>query len=110
VCAGVRIVNRPTPAPLRESVQVAEQILIAQARNLVGDRSSREHEFNVQARALDASKSGGSLGLPVLLALCSSRLQRSIKGGLMAIGNLTLGGGLETLNNAAELAEIAMEK
>jgi ATP-dependent Lon protease len=108
--SGVRIVNRPTPAPLRESVQVAEQILIAQARNLVGDRSPREHEFNVQARALDASKSGGSLGLPVLLALCSSLLQRSIKGGLIAIGNLTLGGGVETLNNAAELAEIAMEK
>ena len=108
--SGVRIVNRPTPAALRESVQVAEQNLIAQSRGLVGDKSPREHEFNVQVRALDASKSGGSLGLPVLLALCSSLLQRSIKGGLIAVGNLTLGGGVETLINAAELAEIAMEK
>ncbi|RXZ47567.1 protease Lon-related BREX system protein BrxL [Agromyces fucosus] len=108
--SGVRIVNRPTPAALRESIHVAEQNLIAQARGLVGDKSPREHEFNVQVRALDASKSGGSLGLPVLLALCSSLLQRSIKGGLITIGNLTLGGGIESVMNAAELAEIAMEK
>jgi ATP-dependent Lon protease len=108
--SGVRIVNRPTPGALRESVHVAEQNLIGHARQLVGDRSPREHEFSVQVRAMDAARSGAALGMPVLLALCSALLQRSVKGGLIATGGLTLGGGVETLPNAVELAELAMEK
>ena len=102
--------TRPAPAPFRESFKVAEQNLIAQARALVGDRDPREHEFTVQLRALDAAKSGAGLGLPILLALASAMLQRSVRGGLIAVGNLTLGGGVETVLNAAALAEHAMEK
>lgn len=108
--SSVRIINSPCPAPLRESVRVAEQNLIGHARDLVGDRSPREHEFSIQARAMDPAKSGAALGMPVLLALCSSLLQRSVRGGLIAAGNLTLGGGIETVPNAVALAELAMEK
>ena len=108
--SGVRIINRPAPAPLQESVRIAEQNLLAHARALVGDKSPREHEFSIQARALDAAKSGATLSIPVLLALCSSLLQKSIKGGLIAVGNMTLGGGIETVVNAVSLAELAMEK
>ena len=108
--SGVRIVNRPTPPALRESIQVAEQNLIGHARELVGDRSPREHEFSVQVRAMDNAKSGASLGIPALLALCSSLLQKNIKGGLISVGSLTLGGGVENIPNAVALAELAMEK
>jgi ATP-dependent Lon protease len=108
--SGVRLVNQAAPAPLRESLKVAEQNLIAHARDLVGDRRPREHELTVQARALDTARSGASLGIPILLALCGAVLQRSIRGGLIAAGGLTLGGGIETLRNPAELAELAMEK
>ncbi|BBE21859.1 peptidase [Arthrobacter sp. MN05-02] len=107
---GVRIVNRPTPPALRESVQVAEQNLIGHARDLVGDRTPREHEFSIQVRAMDSARSGAALGLPALLALCSSLLQKNIRGGLIAVGNLTLGGGVEAVPNAVALAELAMEK
>lgn len=107
---GVRIVNRPTPPALRESVQVAEQNLIGHARDLVGDKTPREHEFSIQVRAMDNAKSGAALGLPALLALCSSLLQKNIRGGLIAVGNLTLGGGVEAVTNAVALAELAMEK
>ena len=108
--SGVRIVNRPTPPALRESIQVAEQNLIGHARELVGDRSPREHEFSVQVRAMDNAKSGASLGIPALLALCSSLLQKNIRGGLISVGSLTLGGGVENIPNAVALAELAMEK
>ena len=50
------------------------------------------------------------MSIPVLLALCSSLLQKSLKGGLIAVGNMTLGGGIETVVNAVALAELAMEK
>lgn len=104
------LLNQAAPAPLRESFKVAEQNLVAQARILVGDRNPREHNLTAQVRALDAAKSGAGLGLPILLALVSSMLQRSVRGGLIAVGNLTLGGGVETVLNAAALAEHAMEK
>lgn len=109
--AGTRgLLNMGAPAPLRESYRVAEQNLLAQARDLVGDRDPREHTLAAQVRAHDAAKSGAGLGLPILLALASAMLQRSVRGGLIAVGNLSLGGGVETLLHPAGIAEHAMEK
>lgn len=108
--SGVKILNAPAPAPFRESTKVAEQNLLVHSKELVGDRDPRQHEFNVQLRAMDAAKSGAALGLPVLLALASGLLERSLKGGLIAIGGLNLGGGIETLPNAVAIAEVAVEK
>ena len=108
--SGVKILNQPAPAPFRESTRVAEQNLLVRARELVGDREPRQHEFNVQLHAQDAAKSGAALGLPVLLALSSGLVEKSLKGGLIAVGGLTLGGGVETVPNAVALAELAVEK
>ena len=104
------LLNRPVPAQLRQSYLVAEQNLLSQARTLVGDRDPREHGLSVQVRALDPVTSGEGLGLPLLLAMCSAMLQRPLRGGLITLGNLSLGGGLDTLHNAAQIAEHAMEK
>ena len=60
---GVKILNQPTPPAFRESVKVGEQNLYTRAKELVGDRDPREHEFSIQMRAIDADKSGNGLGL-----------------------------------------------
>jgi ATP-dependent Lon protease len=98
---GVKILNQPAPAPFKESVGYAEQNLYAHARELVGDRDPRSHEFSVQLRAFDSAKSGSGVGVAVLVALCSSLLQKSIKGGLAVTGGL---------NNPVAVIEIAIEK
>ena len=108
--SGVKILNQPAPAPFRESTRVAEQNLLARGRELVGDREPRQHEFNVQMRAFDSARSGASLGLPVLLALASGLVEKGLRGGLIAIGGLNLGGGIETVPNALAVAEMAIEK
>jgi ATP-dependent Lon protease len=105
-----RLINQAAPAALRESFRIADENLVAHARDLVGDRYPREHDLIAQVRALDAAKSGSGLALPLLLALASAVLQRSLRGGLIAVGHLSLGGGVETLLNPAALAELAMEK
>ena len=92
--SGVRIASYPVPGPFRESMRYAEQNLVMRAKELVGDRDPRQHEFTVQLRAFDAAKSGAWLGLPALLALSTSLLGKSLKGGLIAVGGLNLGGGL----------------
>lgn len=107
---GVKILNQPAPAPFKESVRCAEQNLYARAKELVGDREPRQHEFSVQLRAFDSSRSGSGVGVAVLLALCSSLLQKSIKGGLAVVGGLNLGGSIETIFNPVATVEIAVEK
>lgn len=108
--SGVKILNQPAPAPFRESVRCAEQNLYVRAKELVGDRDPREHEFSIQLRAFDASKSGAAVGVGVLLALCSSLLQKSLKGGLAVAGGLNLGGSIEPVFNPVLVVEIAIEK
>src|SRR5437588_3100475 len=108
--AGVKIINVPVPGPFRESIKYGEQNLITRAKDLVGDRDPRHHEFIVQLRAFDAAKTGAHLGLPALLAFCSALLNKSLKGGLIAVGGLNLGGGLDPVYNAVNVAEIAIEK
>ena len=108
--SGVRILNRPAPAPFSESVRYAEQNLYSRAKQLTGDRDPREHEFSVQLRAFDASKSGNATGLAVLVALCSALLQKSIKGGLAVVGSLNLGGSVDPVHNAVNVAELAISK
>jgi ATP-dependent Lon protease len=107
---GVRILNTPAPPGFKESVKVGEQNLYSLAKKLVGDRDPRTHEFSIQMRAMDNDKSGGGLGLPVLIALASALLERSTRGALIVVGSLNLGGSLELLPNAVALVEIAIEK
>ena len=108
--SGVRILNSPVPQAFRESARYAEQNLYTRARSLVGDRDPRAHEFSVQLRAMDTERSGASLGLPVLLALCGALLEKSLKGGLIVVGALNLGGSVEALANAVGIVEASVEK
>jgi ATP-dependent Lon protease len=106
----VKILNAPIPPAFRESVRYGEQNLYTRSKELVGDRDPRSHEFSVQLRAIDSDRTGGGLGLAVLIALCSGLLERSIKGGLIVVGALNLGGSVEMIHNPVAIAELAIEK
>lgn len=107
---GVKILNKPVPPAFRESMGYAEQNLYAQATRLVGDKDPRQHEFTVQLRAFDASKTGAKLGVAAMIALCTSLLKKSTRGGLIVVGEINLGGSIEPIHNAVTIAEIAVEK
>lgn len=107
---GVKILNRPSPPAFSESVKYAEANLYSRASELVGDRNPREHEFCVQLRAYDAAKAGQSLGVAALMAMCSILINRSLRGGLVVVGGLNLGGSLELIHNAIDVVELAVEK
>ena len=59
---------------------------------------------------MDVERSGQGLGLPVLIALCGSLIERSVKGGLIIVGALNLGGSIEMIPNPVVVAELAIEK
>ena len=77
---------------------------------MIGDRDPRSHEYSIQLRAFDASKKGAKLGMPVLIAMCSSLLNKPIRGGLILIGEVNLGGSIEPVLNAVNIIEPAIEK
>ncbi len=108
--SGVKILNKPVPPAFRESMSYAEQNLYAQAAKLVGDKDPRHHEFTVQLRAFDASRSGAKLGISSLLALCTALLKKCTRGGLIVVGEINLGGSIEPVHSAVTIAEIAVEK
>ena len=108
--SGVKILNQASPPLFKESVRVGEQNLYQRAKELVGDRDPRQHEFSIQSRAMDADKSGGGLGLPVLVALCGSLLGKNTRGGTIIVGGLSLGGSVDMIPNATRIAELAVDK
>lgn len=108
--SGVKILNNPIPLAFRESVRFAEQNLYSRASQLIGDRDPRAHEFTIQLRAFDASKKGAKLGVAALVAICGSLLKKPIRGGLILVGEIKLGGSIEPVLNAVNIVELAVEK
>lgn len=108
--SGVKILNKPVPAAFKESVGFAEQNMYARSMQLIGDKNPRHHEFSVQLRAFDASRSGSKLGVASLVAFCTSLLKKSTRGGLIIVGEINLGGSIEPIHNAVSITEIAVEK
>lgn len=108
--SGVKVLNNPAPQAFKESLRCAEQNLYARATQLVGDRDPRAHEFSVQIRSFDAARSGAKTGVAALIALSGALLKKSVRGGLVVVGEITLGGTIEPIHNAVTLAEMAVEK
>ena len=104
------MLNHPVPPAFRESVKVGEQNLYARAKELIGDRDPRAHEYTVQLRPFDADTSGAGLGLPVLIACVGGLLERSTRGGAIVVGPLNLGGSIEMIPNPVAVAELAVGK
>lgn len=108
--SGIKILNKPTPPAFKESMGYAEQNLYARSTQMVGDKDPRHHEFTAQLRAFDASKSGAKLGVASIVALCTALLKKSVRGGIIIVGEINLGGSIEPVHNSVTIAEIAVEK
>ena len=108
--SGVRILNQPKPAGFSESVKVGEQNMYARAKELIGERDPRSHEYSLQLRPFDAEKTGVGLGLPVLVAMIGATLERNTRESTIVVGPLNLGGSLEMLHNPVSIVELAVDK
>ena len=48
--------------------------------------------------------------MAVLLAVCSSLINKSLRGGIVIVGGINLGGSIDPLYNAIDVVELAIEK
>ena len=108
--SGRKIMNVSPSGSLKESVETAYQNLLVNNRALIGDRDAKQHELGVQARAMDPASNGRHLSVPILLAFCGALLEKSLRGGMIVVGGLSLGGSIEPIVNAVDIAELALEK
>lgn len=108
--SGVKILNHPVPPAFKESVRMGEQNLYTRAKQLVGDRDPRSHEYSVQLRAMDQDRSGAGIGTAMLVALTGSLVERHTRGSTIVVGSLNLGGSVEMIPNPVAIAELAIEK
>jgi hypothetical protein len=44
------------------------------------------------------------------MALCSALINKSLRGGLVVVGGINLGGSIDPLHNAIDVVELAVEK
>ena len=108
--SSIRLINVKAASGLRESIRSAEQVLYTRAKSLVGDHDPTTVEFSVQVRAMTPVSGGSSLSVPILISLCSAALNKSTKGGFVIAGGMSVGGTLEPVYNALDMAELAAEK
>ena len=66
--------------------------------------------FLSSSEALTRQNQELKLGVAALLALCTALLKKSIRGGLIVVGEINLGGSIEPVHNSVTIAEIAVEK
>lgn len=107
---GVKILNMPAPQPFKESVKYAEQNLYSKTQALVGDRNPTDHEFSIQLRSFSSATSGAGTGMAALIAMSTALLEKNVKGGMVVVGQLNLGGSLDLIYDAINIAETAVEK
>ncbi len=108
--SGVKILGSPAAPSFLDSVRCGEQNFYARAKELVGDRDPRAHEFSIQLRAMDSDTSGSGLGMAVLLALGGALIERSVRGGLIIAGSLNVGGSVDMIPNPLAVAAVGIEK
>jgi DNA-binding MarR family transcriptional regulator len=104
---GVRLLNESPSATLRASVTAAREFLYAHARELLGARNPTSHELRVEVRALKGKKADGSVGVGLLLALCSALLEKPLRGGLVIVGELE-GDRVKPMQQATGILEAAI--
>ena len=107
---GVKILNQPVPPAFKGERPDRRTKPVHPRQRTRGRPRPPRHEFSIQMRAMDADKSDVGLGLAVLVALCGSLLGKNTRGGTIVVGALNLGGLIEMIPNAVQIAELAIDK
>ena len=107
--SGINILNHPVPRNFKAGLQRALQNLCS-SRSMIGDKDPRQHEYTVQLRTFDVSKSGSGLSAASFVALSTALMKKNIRGGLVIVGDINLGGSFELLRDPVAIAELAFDK
>ena len=104
VCTGIG-----TMREAKESVDTAFRYLKANSKSISGAITVSTKDFMLDVRDLNGVGMTGSLSLAALIALCSAALNKPLVTSAAVLGNLSIGGSLEKVENLANTLQVCLD-
>ena len=104
VCTGIG-----TMREAKESVDTAFRYLKANSKSISGAITVSTKDFMLDVRDLNGVGMTGSLSLAALIALCSAALNKPLVTSAAVLGNLSIGGSLEKVENLANNLQVCLD-
>ena len=94
---------------IRESAKMAYDYLRTNSKKMGMDRDLGSYDFNIQVMSPMHGKDTADLGVAFFIALLSASVNKSTKGGLVALGQMSLHGVLGRIENLGDCLRVAAE-
>ena len=95
--------------PITESVKIAYQYFKSNASSINGQISYKDKDYVMQVKDLHGVGMTNQLTLATFIALCSVATNRQILPSLAILGNFSLGGTIEKVQNLADALQVCLD-
>ncbi len=96
-------------ARVRDAVNIAHHYFQANSSRISGSIKPSNHDYLLSLTDLSGAGNPGQLSLAVLLALASSSLGRPVQPQLAILGDVTMGGSVERVDDLASTLQVALD-
>lgn len=93
----------------KESVDTAFRYLKANSKAISGSITVATKDFLLDVRDLNGVGMSGSLSLATLIALCSAALNKPLVSSVAVLGNLSIGGTIEKVEDLANTLQVCLD-
>ena len=98
-----------TSKAIKESARMAFDYLRSNGRRMGLDRDLGGYDFNIQVMSPMHGKDTADLGVAFFIALLSAAVGRTLRGGLVALGQMSIHGVLSRVENLGDALRVAMD-
>ena len=95
--------------PITESVKIAYQYFKSNASSISGQISYKDKDYVMQVKDLHGVGMTNQLTLATFIALCSVATNRQVLPSLAILGNFSLGGTVEKVQNLADALQVCLD-
>lgn len=93
----------------KEKVGIAYNYFRANAKSISQVISIKEKNYHLQFQDLQSIGMTDELSLSTFIALCSAAMDRSVQEQMVILGNMTIGGTIEKVNNLADTLQVCFD-
>jgi len=94
---------------MKEALKAADAYLKAHMRDLGIDRDPKQYDYSIQAINLNQAKEGAETAIAFFLSMVSAILDRPVDPTTVVVGEMSVKGLLQRVNNLPERLELARE-
>ena len=95
--------------PVKEAVDIAYKYFMSNSNRISGQISFSDKDYSIQVKDLHGVGLTKELTLATFIALCSSALSKQILSSTCVLGNFSLGGTIEKVENLASALQLCLD-